>query len=73
MSSLMRRGIRGISTYDRALRRALRVFRRSTRSRGLEVVGGRAPFLFLGFLGAGGFRGMVVVVHKGVDEMIVRR
>ena len=49
------------------------MFRRRTRSRGLEVVGGRALFLFLGFLGAGGFRGMVVVVHKGVDEMIVRR
>ena len=49
------------------------MFRRSTRSRGLEVVGGRALFLFLGFLGAGGFRGMVVVVHGLVDEMIVRR
>ena len=48
------------------------MFRRSTRSRGLEVVGGRALFL-LGFLGTGGFRGMVVVVHGLVDEMIVRR
>ena len=39
----------------------------------LEVVRGRVLFLFLGFLGIGGFRGMVVVVHGWVDEMIVRR
>ena len=58
---------------DRALRRALRESRHSTRSRGASGSGGRVLFFFLGFLGTGGFRGMVVVVHELVDEMIVRR
>ena len=50
------------------------MFRRSTRSKGLEVVGGRALFLFLGFLGTGGSRGMVVVVHGlGGYAIVVRR